>query len=97
MEYYTTYIYIDTIYKKGGFTMVIGRGRRREHPKHVTGNDVTGSNVRHTPCLEVCSAHEQPEVAQYPPIRSRTSLPFAVHGFLVVFILVIFLVFSVVL
>jgi hypothetical protein len=33
----------------------------------VTGSDVTGSNVSHVPCPEVCSAHAQPEVTQYPP------------------------------
>ena len=35
----------------------------------VTGSDVshvTGSDVSHVPCPEVCSAHVQPEVAQYP-------------------------------
>jgi hypothetical protein len=36
----------------------------------VTGSDVshvTGSDVSYVPCLEVCSAHAQQEVAQYPP------------------------------
>jgi hypothetical protein len=31
----------------------------------ATGSDVTGSDVSH--CPEVCSAHAQPEVAQYRP------------------------------
>jgi hypothetical protein len=34
---------------------------------HVTGSDATGSDVIHMPCPEVCYAHAQPEVAQYPP------------------------------
>ena len=37
---------------------------------HVTGRDVshvTWSDISHVPCPEVCSAHAQPEVAQYPP------------------------------
>ena len=37
---------------------------------HVTGNDVshvTGSDTRHMSWPEVCSAHAQQEVAQYPP------------------------------
>jgi hypothetical protein len=36
----------------------------------VTGSDIshmTGSDVSNVPCHEVCSAHAQPEVAQYPP------------------------------
>jgi hypothetical protein len=33
----------------------------------ATGSNVTGSDVSHVPCPEVFSAHEQPEVAQYPP------------------------------
>jgi hypothetical protein len=33
----------------------------------VTGSDVTGSDISHVPCPEVCSAHVQPEVAQYSP------------------------------
>ena len=42
----------------------------------ATGSRVTGSDVSHVtgsgpdrkrPCPEVCSAHAQPEVAQYPP------------------------------
>jgi hypothetical protein len=41
----------------------------------ATGSDVTGSDVSHVtvsdavhlPCPEVCYAHAQPEVAQYPP------------------------------
>ena len=38
---------------------------------HVTGNHVTGSDVSHVTGSdvshpEVCSAHAQPEVAQYP-------------------------------
>ena len=28
---------------------------------------MTGSDVSHVSCPEVCSAHAQPEVAQYPP------------------------------
>ena len=37
---------------------------------HVTGIDVspvTGSDISHVSCSEVCSAHAQPEVVQYPP------------------------------
>ena len=34
---------------------------------HCAWPDVTGSDVSHVPCPEVCSAHAQPEVAQYPP------------------------------
>jgi hypothetical protein len=37
---------------------------------HVTGkgvSHVTGSDGDHVSCPEVCSAHVQPEVAQYPP------------------------------
>jgi hypothetical protein len=29
--------------------------------------NMTGSDINHVPCPEVCSAHAQPEVAQYPP------------------------------
>jgi hypothetical protein len=33
----------------------------------ATGSHVIGSDVSHVPCPEVCSAHAQPEVAQYRP------------------------------
>jgi hypothetical protein len=33
----------------------------------ATGSDVTGSDAVHLPCPELCYAHAQPEVAQYPP------------------------------
>jgi hypothetical protein len=33
----------------------------------ATGSDVTRSDVCHVPCPEVCSAHPQPEDAQYTP------------------------------
>ena len=33
----------------------------------ATGSDVTRSDVSHVPCPEVCSAHPQPEDAQYTP------------------------------
>ena len=36
----------------------------------VTGSDVshvTGRDVSHVTCPEICSAHAQQEVAQYPP------------------------------
>ena len=36
----------------------------------ITGIDVsrvTGSDVSHVPCPEVCSAHAQPEIVLYPP------------------------------
>ena len=36
-------------------------------PLRMTGSDVTGSDVSHVPCPELCSMHAQPEVAQYPP------------------------------
>ena len=63
MEYCTTYIYIDTIYKKGGFTMVIGRGRRREHPKPTfctttkkKAREKAGHAQNILPC-RTCSGH----------------------------------------
>ena len=34
---------------------------------HVTETDMTGSDISHVSCLEVCSADAQPEVAQYLP------------------------------
>jgi hypothetical protein len=34
---------------------------------HVTETDMTGSDISHVSCLEVCSVDAQPEVAQYPP------------------------------
>jgi hypothetical protein len=33
----------------------------------ATGSHVTGSDANLVHCLEVCYAHAQPEVAQYPP------------------------------
>ena len=33
----------------------------------ATGSHMTGSDVNHVPCPEVCSAHAQTEVVQYPP------------------------------
>ena len=45
-------------------------GPLRMTGNNVTGSDVnhvTGSDVSHMPCPELCYAHAQPEVAQYPP------------------------------
>ena len=33
----------------------------------ATASHVTGSDISHVPCPDVCAAHAQPEVAQYPP------------------------------
>ena len=38
-----------------------------EEQRGATGSHVTGSDISHVPCPEVCSAHVQPEVAHYPP------------------------------
>ena len=53
-----------------GLSVVYGYGQ-----SHISGgamrwsngSDVTGSDVSHVTCTEVCFAHAQPEVAPYPP------------------------------
>ena len=40
---------------------------RRIEPLRMTGSDMTGNDVSHVPCPEVCSAHAQPEIASHPP------------------------------
>ena len=54
---------------------ICGGAMRGATESHVSGSDVTGSDVSHVtgrdvshvPCPEVCYAHALPEVAQYPP------------------------------
>jgi hypothetical protein len=44
------------------FAVVLCGGATRSDVSHVTRSDAS-----HMPCPEVCSAHAQHEVAQYPP------------------------------
>jgi len=47
--------------------VVRGGGATGSHVGHVTGSGPDGSQVTESPLPEICSAHAQPEVAQYPP------------------------------